>query len=202
VSENPTTIHVVNEPVPGVPTQFWIWIRIGIESFGGGSGTRLNLYRAIVERGRWMTPLEFAQAWSICQLAPGISLIALASLIGWRFSKAIGLIAALTGLLLPSCLITVAITALYLRLQTVELIRAGLHGVVAAVLGVAFANVILTARPLLISSLAHGRATLGFGTLIVIMSAVLTAFGDLPVALILIGAGTFMSLWSLAQGRN
>jgi chromate transporter len=193
LSSNPSA------PKPAAPTlaqQGRIWLRIGLASWGGGQGTRLNIYRAFVETGDWMTPLEFAEAWAVCQLGPGMSLVALAALIGYRFSRAAGAAAALVGLLLPSALITILITISYQRLRNFPVTRAALRGVVAAVIGLAFANVIFNARPLLAASLRKSRPTLGIATLLILVDAVLFAFWHFPVVLLLIPSALFFAAWS------
>ena len=187
---------------PALRQQAWTWFRIGIESWGGGQGTRLNIYRAFVEQGGWMTPLEFAEAWAVCQIGPGMSLVALPALIGYRFSRAAGTAAALLGLLLPSALITVVITVMYERLHDFPLTRSALHGVVAAVLGLAFANVIFNARPLLAASMSRSSATLAIATLLILIDAAIFALSKPPVVLLLIPSALFFALWSSLPRRT
>ncbi|HEX6632163.1 MAG TPA: chromate transporter, partial [Gemmatimonadaceae bacterium] len=71
-----------------------------IQSFGGGSATLYLIRRAAVTRNRWLTDEEFARYWGICQIAPGINILGLVILIGWRVAGAAGIALALGGLLL------------------------------------------------------------------------------------------------------
>src|SRR6059036_1692854 len=88
----------------------WIWAVIGAQSFGGGSATLYLIRRETVERQGWLTDDDFSRYWGICQIAPGINILGLVSLIGFRVSGAIGAFVSLIGLLLPSAAITAALT--------------------------------------------------------------------------------------------
>lgn len=189
------------DPRPGVLFQLLLWTRIGVESFGGGQATRLRIYHEFVERRGWMTSLDFGRAWGVCQLSPGINLIALSALLGRRISGVAGVITAMVGLLLPSAVITVLMTIVYLRLQDLAVVRAAVHGVVAAVLGIAFVNVFLIAKPLLAKSLSEGRASLVVGLLLMAAAAVLTALNVQPVAVLLVGGGAVSAIWTVVRRR-
>jgi len=189
-------------PTPSVRRQSSIWLRIGLASFGGGQGTRLNIYRAFVEDGQYMSPLEFAEAWAVCQIGPGMSLVALAALIGFRFSKVRGALAALAGLLAPSAVITVGMTAAYLRLKDVPATASAIHGVVAAVLGIAFANAVFNARPLLAASSAMSRPTLGIAIALIVVDALTFAVVQPPVIALLLPSAGIFAIWTTLHRRR
>jgi chromate transporter len=187
---------------PPLRRQLFIWLRIGSTSFGGGQGTRLNVYRAFVEEGGWMSPLEFAEAWAVCQIGPGMSLIALAALIGFRFAKGAGAAVALLGLLVPSGLITVGITIVYLRLDEYPLTQAGLRGIVAAVLGLAIANVIITARPLLAASFEKGLSMLLVAVVLILTDAIVFAVVNPPVLAVLLPSAVVFAVCSILRAHR
>ena len=189
-------------PPPPVRRQLLLWLRIGTASFGGGQGTRLNVYRAFVERGGWMSPLEFAEAWAVCQIGPGMSLVALSALMGYRFSRAAGAAAALFGLLVPSGLITVALTIVYLRLDEYPLTQGALHGVVAAVLGLAIANVIFNARPLLAASREKGLGMLVLALVLIATDAIVFAAASPPVLAVLLPSAAIFAICSIVRART
>src|SRR5215813_12053791 len=83
----------------------WIWTAIGIQSFGGGSATLFLIRKAAVEQYQWLTDEELSRYWGICQIAPGINILGLVILIGFRISGVLGAALALGGLLLPSAAI-------------------------------------------------------------------------------------------------
>src|SRR5438876_9119064 len=86
---------------------------IGVQSFGGGSATLYLIRRVAVERHGWITDHDFTRYWGICQMAPGINILGLVILIGWRVAGTLGAGLALIGLLLPSAALTVALTSIY-----------------------------------------------------------------------------------------
>jgi chromate transporter len=188
--------------LPGLSRQLWIWTGIGLQSFGGGQATRQLVYRQFVEVGGWISPLEYAQAWAVCQMAPGMSLVALVALIGRRIAGPAGMAVALAGLLLPSTLVTVLITEIYLALRGVALVGAAMHGVVSAVLGIALVNAVQVARPLLQESRRRGGLSLVVSCLLILVAAVLVALNAVPVAVVLASVGAASALWTWAGSRT
>ena len=75
----------------------WIWTLIGVQSFGGGSATLYLIRRVCVEQHGWLTDDDFARYWGICQIAPGINILGLVILIGFRVSGAMGAFVSLIG---------------------------------------------------------------------------------------------------------
>lgn len=114
---------------------FKAWFALGAQSWGGGSATLLMIQREVVERRGWMSPADFARAWAICQIAPGINLLGLTILIGWRLRRASGAAIALLGLLLPSVTLTALLTAIYASFRDEPRADAALRGVVPATVG-------------------------------------------------------------------
>src|SRR5213594_224634 len=107
----------------------WIWTLIGVQSFGGGSATLYLIRRVCVEQHGWLTDDDFARYWGICQIAPGINILGLVSLIGWRRAGAPGALLSVCGLLLPSAGITVGLTSMYASVREVPVVRAAIAGV-------------------------------------------------------------------------
>lgn len=112
---------MVAEHSDGPPPSIWqilrAWLGLGIQSFGGGTATLYLIQRAMVQERRWMTEDDFSRSWGVCQIAPGINLVAMTILIGWRIRRATGVALALFGLLFPSVTITILMTALYHHFQ-------------------------------------------------------------------------------------
>src|SRR5437016_7056601 len=76
---------------------FWIWAAIGAQSFGGGSATLYLIRRVAVERYGWLTDDDFTRYWGICQITPGINILGLVILIGWRTGRGPGALLSLSG---------------------------------------------------------------------------------------------------------
>src|SRR6266700_1267815 len=141
---------------------FRIWAVIGAQSFGGGSATLYLIRRETVERQGWLTDDDFSRYWGICQIAPGINILGLVSLIGWRLAGAPGALLAVCGLLLPSAGITVGLGLL-----------------------LAFTMV----RPLLKSARSDGRASTLVAVILLLVSTIVAALARTPVLAILWSAG-------------
>jgi chromate transporter len=185
--------------------QLRLWLNVGIQSFGGGTATLYLIRRTAVERHRWLTAEEFARYWGICQIAPGINLLGLVILIGWRIAGAAGVALALAGLLLPSAAITIALTAVYSSVEQLPLVRAVLRGVVPATVGLGLLLSYTMARPLLAAGRREGHASLTLAWALLIGSGLVVALTRTPVVAVLWGAGALAALaqWQRVarQGR-
>jgi chromate transporter len=113
---------------PNLAGIFTDWLLIGIQSFGGGSSTFILIHQVAIKRG-WLTEDEFIRAWALAQIAPGINLLKLTAMIGYRLGGWPGLFAAMGGLLLPSAAVTVLMTAGFATIRTLPWIQAILKGI-------------------------------------------------------------------------
>ena len=112
-----------------------VWLTLGLQSFGGGGATLALIRREVLERRGWVTEEAFTEDWALCQLAPGINLTALTILLGRRIAGARGIVLCLLGLLLPSVLVTVVLTAFYAPVRDSVLVKAALRAIVPASVG-------------------------------------------------------------------
>jgi chromate transporter len=177
----------------------WIWIVIGVQSFGGGSATLYLIRRVAVERYGWLTDEDFTRYWGICQIAPGINILGLVALIGWRVAGAVGVAVSLGGLLLPSATITVALTAVYASVRQAPLVREAIAGVVPAAVGVGLLLSFMMVRPLLAAARREGHFSTVLAGALLAASIVAAALSHAPVLAILWGAG---GLSALAQWQR
>lgn len=172
----------------------WIWTVVGAQSFGGGSATLYLIRRVAVERHAWLTDDEFTRYWGICQIAPGINILGLVILIGWRVAGGAGALLALTGLLVPSAAITVALTAAYTTIRQVPLVRAAIAGVIPATVGLGLLLAYTMVRPLLTAAKRDGQASRVLAAAILLGSAAAAVLTRAPAAAILWGAGAVSAL--------
>ena len=181
----------------------WTWTIIGAQSFGGGAATLYLIRRVAVERHKWLTDDDFTRYWGICQIAPGINILGLVILIGWRVAGALGALLALSGLLLPSAAITIALTSVYASVRQEPLVRAAIAGVVPATVGLGLLLAYTMARPLLNDARREGRASTIVAGALLLGSTLVAALAHTPVLAILWGAGGLSALaqWQHA-GRN
>src|SRR5215831_18533026 len=134
-----------------------IWTMIGMQSFGGGSATLYLIRRVAVERHGWISDDDFTRYWGICQIAPGINILGLVILIGFRVAGTLGAALSLCGLLLPSAAITVALTSVYASIREAPVVRAAIAGVVPATVGLGLLLGYTMVRPLLNRARSEGN---------------------------------------------
>lgn len=123
-----------------------VWLSIGLQSFGGGAVTLALIRRTLVERHGWIEDAQFAEDLALSQLAPGINQFALALLLGRRIAGWRGAAASLFGLVLPSALATVLLTAGYASVQGDPTAHAALRGIVPATVGLGLLTAFQLAR--------------------------------------------------------
>ena len=160
------------------------------------------LRQAAVEQEQWVTETEFTRFWSLVQLAPGINLLALTTLIGRKVGGAKGVFLALLGLLLPSVGITVLLTAAYTHIQHAPIVQHILSGIIPAIVGVGLVTAWQIARPPLEQSRRLGRSSFLLSLVLIGGSIFAARLGHLPVVVILGGAGGGYALWSLWKHRR
>ncbi len=176
-------------PLPGRGELLRVWLSVGAQSFGGGAATLTLIRRQVVQQRGWITEAEFVRDWALCQVSPGMGLLALTALIGRRLGGAWGIVLALVGLLLPSAAATVAITASYLHFQHNPVVRHAVQGIVPATVGVGLLTAGQMALPLLAIARREGRSMLGLAIALLAGGAALAAAGHVPTLAILCGAG-------------
>jgi chromate transporter len=180
----------------------WIWTVVGAQSFGGGSATLFLIRRVAVERYAWITDDEFARYWGICQIAPGINILGLVILIGLRVAGALGAFVALTGLLVPSAAITVALTAAYTSVREAPLVRAAIAGVIPASVGLGLLLAYTMVRPPLDAARREGSTSTIVAAAVLVGSAVAAVLARAPAVAILWGAGGFTALAQWQQAAR
>jgi chromate transporter len=182
-----------------LPRLFAVWLALGAQSWGGGSATLLMIQREVVERRGWMSADEFTRSWAICQVAPGINLLGLTILIGWRLRRALGAALAILGLLLPSVTLTALLTAVYASIRDQPLTEAALHGVVPATVGLGAMLSWQLGWPIVRDSRREGPASLAVSLALLVGSGAVVLLWHPPVIVILLGCGALGALWELAR---
>jgi chromate transporter len=147
---------VTGGPPPRLSEILRTWLGIGLQSFGGGSITLYLIHQACITRG-WLSEAEFAKAWALVQISPGINLLKLTAVIGFQLRGWPGLIAGLAGLLLPSATITVLMTAGFAAIRDLPAARAVMRGVVPATIGLSLGLAVQMAQPPLARARQEGR---------------------------------------------
>ena len=168
---------------------FVTWLVIGIQSFGGGTSTLLLIHQAVIKKG-WQEEDEFLRDWSMVQISPGINLVKFTGLIGYRLLGWPGLASAMAGLLLPSALVTILMTAGFSEIRNLPLVVAAMKGILPATVGLSITMSIQMGQALLGKAHKEGPLRLGAHLFILGTAALLMAVTSLsPVLMLLICGG-------------
>jgi chromate transporter len=170
-----------------------IWTRIGLQSFGGGQAVQLYAYEELVDRRGWLRPEDWAEAWGICQMVPGVNVIAVAALTGHRLAAWPGVAASVGGLIVPSVLITVLMAAGFVQVRDLHWVKTGLHGLVFAAAGGSVMVGYRLIRPLLRISHRESAMTLAASIGVVVVAALLALSGRVPLLAVLLAAGAVLA---------
>ncbi len=112
---------------------FRFWLKLGFISFGGPAGQIAIMHSELVERRRWISEKRFLHALNYCMLLPGPEAQQLATYIGWLMHRTWGGIVAGALFVLPSLVILIALSWIYLRFGELPLVAGIFYGIKPAV---------------------------------------------------------------------
>lgn len=119
------------------PISFWqaflFWLKLGFISFGGPAGQIAIMHQELVERRRWISEQRFLHALNYCMLLPGPEAQQLATYIGWLLHRTWGGIVAGVLFVLPSLVMLIFLSWLYVAYGQQPLLAAVLYGIKPAV---------------------------------------------------------------------
>lgn len=168
----PAATQPLNLPAPSLWTIFFTWFMLGIQSFGGGSSTFLMIHQVTTARG-WLTEEEFTRYWALAQVSPGINLLKLTVLLGHRLRGWPGVCMGLLGMLFPSGMVTVLMTAGFTVIRAQPLVQAAMRGILPATIGLSLAMSLQMGLPLVRQAYRAGKGRLSFYLLIIAAAALL-----------------------------
>ncbi len=109
------------------------WFKLGFISFGGPAGQIALLHAELVERRRWISEARFLHALNYCMLLPGPEAQQLATYLGWLMHRTWGGILAGALFVLPSLLLLIGLSFVYLRFGDVPAVAGVFYGIKPAV---------------------------------------------------------------------
>lgn len=118
---------------------FRYWLRLGLISFGGPSGQIALMHEELVEKKRWISEQRFLHALNYCMLLPGPEAMQLATYIGWLMHRTLGGLLAGCLFVLPSLLILITLSWVYLAYGDVPVVAGVLYGIKPAVVALVLA---------------------------------------------------------------
>src|SRR6516225_4787022 len=112
---------------------FAFWLKLGFISFGGPAGQIAVMHEELVERRRWISEKRFLHAMNYCMVLPGPEAQQLATYIGWLMHRTWGGIVAGGLFVLPSLLILIVLSWIYIAFGDVPLVSGLFYGIKPAV---------------------------------------------------------------------
>ncbi len=122
---------------PPAEVSFWqailFWLKLGFISFGGPAGQISIMHHELVENRRWISERRFLHALNYCMMLPGPEAQQLATYIGWLMHRTWGGIVAGALFVLPSLLILIALSWVYIAFGDLPLVAGLFYGIKPAV---------------------------------------------------------------------
>jgi chromate transporter len=112
------------------------FLYLGSLGFGGPVALVGYMQRDLVERRGWFTTGEYTKSLALSQLAPGPLAAQLAICLGYVHSRVRGATLVALAFVLPSFVMTLAISWLYVRFGGLPWMQAAFYGVGATVIGI------------------------------------------------------------------
>jgi chromate transporter len=125
---------MTTRPATGDLLRYFLYL--GSLGFGGPVALVGYMQRDLVERRQWFTREEYMKSLALAQLAPGPLAAQLAICLGYVHSRVRGATLVSVAFILPSFIMTVAISWLYVRFGGLSWMQAAFYGVGAAVIGI------------------------------------------------------------------
>ena len=116
-----------------LPELFFSFARIGAFTFGGGYAMLSLLEHECVEKKQWLTTDEMAEVTVIAESTPGPIAINCATYTGLKQAGMKGALTATLGMVLPSFLVLLLISAFLQNAKTITAVAKALKGIRVAV---------------------------------------------------------------------
>ena len=166
------------------------FLRLGTFGFGGPIALAGYMQRDLVEARGWISKKDYVDGLALAQLAPGPLAAQLAIYLGWAKGRVFGATAVAAAFILPSFVMVMALSALYVRFGGLTWMQSAFYGIGAAVIAI----IARSAFKLVKMTLGKDRLLWGLFA----ASAVVTAWTESEIIWLFLGAGV-VSL--LVRGR-
>jgi len=107
------------------------------------------LQRELVERRGWLSPAQYAMAFSLARITPGTNVLAFCAGAGWLVRGWVGAAIAVLATSVPSAVLAVWLSSAYTSTATIMWVQRVFSAVAACAAGMTVAGAILLVRPLM-----------------------------------------------------
>ena len=123
--------------VPCSVREFLLYfLHLGTFGFGGPIALTGYMQRDLVERRRWISKKDYLEGLALAQLAPGPLAAQLAIYLGWVRAGVLGATLVALAFVLPSFLMVLVLSALYVRFGGLAWMQGAFYGIGAAVIAI------------------------------------------------------------------
>ena len=185
------------ETVPCTMREFLSYfLRLGTFGFGGPIALAGHMQHDLVEKRRWISRQDYIEGLALSQLSAGPLAAQLAMYLGWVRAGRLGSTLVAAAFILPSLVMVLVLSWLYVRFGGLAWIQAAFYGIGAAVIAI-------IAR----SAWKLGKMTVGKDPLLVgilAASGLLTAITEKEIIWVFLGAGVLALAMQIlrAHGRT
>jgi len=113
---------------------FWVFLRIGPATFGGGYAMIPLIEREVMTKRQWVKEEDMSDLLAVAGSAPGGVGVNAAALIGYRKAGIGGAVAAIAGMTMPAFLLVLLVSLLYKQYAEYQKVAAAMQGVKGAVI--------------------------------------------------------------------
>jgi chromate transporter len=157
--------HLDASELFGLFTHFLV---LSLLAVGGAITTVPDMHRYIVIEHHWLTDAQFTASIAIAQAAPGPNVLFVAVL-GWNVAGILGLVATMTGILIPSTALSLWATRWGAQRRETRGVRAFTAGLTPITLGLLLSTGWVLAEPYLRDPAHRGGALALIAITIVVM---------------------------------
>ena len=112
------------------------FLYLGTFGFGGPIALAGYMQRDLVEKRKWITKKDYVDGLALAQLAPGPLAAQLAIYLGWAKGRVLGATAVAAAFILPSFVMVLALSAVYVRYGGLPWMQSAFYGIGAAVIAI------------------------------------------------------------------
>lgn len=178
--QNLTTDSAVD--VVSLKEAFYVWLKVGLLSFGGPAAQIALMHKLIVEEKRWLSEKQYLSGLSFCMLLPGPEAMQLASYAGWRLHGVVGGLIAGLLFVIPGAIVVMVLACLYAFYGDIDWLAGVFLGIKAAVIIIVIEALLRVAKKSL-GTMDHW--------VIAALSFVAIFFLNVPYPLIVLAAGLY-----------
>ncbi len=164
---------------PSFREAFWFWLKLGFISFGGPAGQIAIMHEFLVDKKKWISDSRFLHALNYTMVLPGPEAQQLATYTGWLLHGIKGGLVAGIFFILPSMLILLGLSTLYVSFGNIPWVYALFVGLKPAVISIVILALIKIGKKSLLSV---------FHLVIAIAAFIGIFFFNIPFPYLIIGA--------------